>query len=60
MAILLLVFIYYFLVILAVLLIFFNKSFIKELVEINIIKSDLTYHLLIISKWIILVSMTFF
>jgi membrane protein len=56
----LLVFIYYLLIILSIVLVFFNKSFIRHLVEIGIIKSQLTYYLLLISRWLILVVMTFF
>lgn len=55
----LLVFIYYILIILSIILVFFNKSFIRHLVEIGIIKSQLTYYFLIISRWITLVGMTF-
>jgi membrane protein len=56
----LLVFIYYLLIILALTLVFFNKSFIRQLVEIGIIKNHLTYYFLIIGRWLIMVSMTFF
>lgn len=56
----LLVFIYYLLIILALTLVFFNKSFIRQLVEIGIIKSYLTYYFLIISRWFIMVIITFF
>jgi membrane protein len=56
----LLVFIYYILIILSLAMVFFNKSFIRQLVEIGIIRSHLTYYFLIISRWIIMVSMTFF
>jgi membrane protein len=56
----LLVFIYYFLVIFAVLLMFFNKSFIKELVELDIIKRDLTFYLILSGRWLIIVALTFF
>jgi membrane protein len=55
-----LVFIYYFLIILAVILMFFNKSFIKQLVELDIIKRDLTYYLLLFGRWVIIVGLTFF
>jgi membrane protein len=56
----LLVFIYYFLVVFAVLLMFFNKSFIKELVEMDIIKRDVTFYLLLGGRWVIIVALTFF
>jgi membrane protein len=60
MVAILLVFIYYFLVIFAVLLMFFNKSFIKQLVEMDIIKRDLTYYVLLSGRWVIIIALTFF
>ncbi|MBN1597911.1 MAG: YihY/virulence factor BrkB family protein [Bacteroidales bacterium] len=56
----LLVFIFYFLIITATFLLFFNKIFIQRMVDIGVIKMDITYYLVIAGKWIIIVGLTFF
>lgn len=56
----LLVFIFYMLILIATFLMFFNKMFIQSMVENGLIQTNLTYYLLLIGKWIIVVGLTFF
>jgi len=55
-----LVFIFALLVITATVLIVFSKLGVKKLVEYEIIQIDLTYYLLMVGKWLVIVSLTFF
>ncbi len=54
-----LVFIFFFLVTIAMFLLFFSKIAINKLVELEIIKIDFTYYLILIGRWIITVTLTF-
>jgi membrane protein len=55
-----LVIIFYLLVITAALILFFSKSFVEKLVELDYIKTNTTYFMLLIGKWLIIIGITYF
>jgi membrane protein len=55
-----LVIIFYLLVIIAALILFFSKNFIEQLVEYGYIKTNSTYVMLLIGKWILIIGLTYF
>lgn len=55
-----LVIIFYLLIIIAALIIFFSRSFVEQLVGSGYIKTNTTYLMLLIGKWIVIIALTYF